>query len=321
MLRKALVVGIDGYPTAPLTGCVNDANKMIEVLKRNQDGSPNFECRPLLAPSQDITRTILRKKIEELFAQPADVALFYFSGHGTENNLGGFLVTQDAKKYDEGVAMHDILAHANKSPVHEVVIILDCCNSGAFGAIPAINNNNNQAILREGISVLTASRSLESAVEVNGNGIFTTLVYDALNGGAADIMGNVTVASIYAYADQILGAWNQRPLFKSHVSQLLPLRTCHPQVELPILRLLPEYFHTSDYEYPLDPSYEPDNKGLVPKNERHQQIFGHLQKYRAAQLVVPIGEEHMYFAAMNNKSCKLTSLGKFYWSLANMGKI
>ncbi len=318
-MRRALIVGIDAYQMSPLAGCVNDANAIASILAKHQDGSPNFECKKLLAPTQTITRPILKQHIEELFSHEADVALFYFSGHGTENNLGGFLVTPDAKRYDEGVAMHDVLRLANNSRVHEVVIILDCCHSGALGTVPALGND--QAVLREGVSVLTASRASQSAIEVNGSGIFTTLICAALNGGASDVIGNVTVASIYAYADQTFGAWDQRPLFKSHVAKLLPLRKCNPQVELRILRLLPQYFPTSDYVYPLDPSYEPDNKELAPKNEKHQEIFAHLQKYRAAHLVVPVGEDHMYFAAMNSKSCKLTPLGQFYWALANMGKI
>src|SRR6266487_659859 len=185
-MRRALIVGIDAYPTSPLTGCVNDATAIANILTKHQDRSPNFECKKLLAPTQTITRPALKQHIEELFSHEADVALFYFSGHGTENNLGGFLVTPDAKQYDEGVAMQDVLSLANKSRVHEVVIILDCCHSGAFGAVPALKND--QAVLREGVSVLTASRASQSAIEVNGSGIFTTLICAAFNGGASDVI-------------------------------------------------------------------------------------------------------------------------------------
>src|SRR6266851_2118095 len=235
-MRKALIVGIDDYPTAPLSGCVNDANKMEEVLKKHQDGSRNFDCKKLITPDHRITRSSLKRHVEDLFAYQTDVALFFFSGHGTENNLGGYLVTQDAKAYDEGFSMQEVLTLANISKAHEVVIILDCCYSGAFGKVPTINNN--AVNLREGISVLTASSADQPSIEINGNGIFTNLVYEALQGGASDVLGNVTVASVYAYTDQILGAWDQRPLLKSHVSKLLPLRRCRPQVDPSILRLL-----------------------------------------------------------------------------------
>jgi hypothetical protein len=38
-MRKALLVGINNYPTSPLTGCVNDANSIANVLESNGDGS------------------------------------------------------------------------------------------------------------------------------------------------------------------------------------------------------------------------------------------------------------------------------------------
>lgn len=317
-MRRALIVGIDDYQFSPLSGCINDAYKMSEILTRNQNGSPNFDCKEIVSSEITITRSLLKEKIEELFSHEADVALFYFSGHGTANNLGGFLVTQDADRYDEGVSMTDILTFANQSKdkIKEVVIILDCCHSGALGNTPAINND--QTSLREGITILTASRSSQYAMEVGGGGVFTSLVHEALNGGAADVVGNVTVASVYGYADQTLGAWDQRPLFKSHVSKLLPIRNCNPKVPLEILRLLPRYFPTLDYQYPLDRSYEPD---VEPQHEGNQEIFSHLQKLRSAGLVEPIGEEHMYYAALNNKPCELTPLGRFYWSLVNAGKL
>ena len=158
------------------------------------------------------------ERLERLFSTPAEVALFYFSGHGTEeNNLDGYLVTPDASQYREGVAMGEVLALATQSPVHEIVVIIDCCNSGHLGSLPVVDNQ--KSILREGISVLTASRSNEPAVEKAGRGLFTALVCDALDGGASDVLGTVSAASVYAYVDQALGAWDQRPLLKAHVSR------------------------------------------------------------------------------------------------------
>jgi Caspase domain len=315
-MRRALLVGIDEYATSPLSGCVNDAKRITALLERHHDGSPNFNCRALVAPPTSINRATLRKAVEELFEGESDVALLFFAGHGTINNLGGFLVTQDAKRYDEGVALTDVLTFANNSKARERVIILDSCHSGALGQIPAISNET--AVLREGVSVLSAARDTEFAMEKDGGGLFTGLVCDALAGGAADVCGKVTTASVYAYVDQALGAWQQRPLFKSHVSKLISLRSCAPDVLPEILRLLPRYFPDPTQEFLLDPSYEPDAE---PDHPEHEEIFGHLQKLRATRLVEPVGEEHMYYAAMNSKSCRLTALGRFYWHLANTGKV
>lgn len=316
MLKLALLVGVDDYQHSPLSGCVNDATRMHDLLRRNLDATPNFDCKKLLAPHDKVTRPILKQAVENLFTRRADVALFFFAGHGTANNLGGFLVTQDAQTYDEGLSLTDVLIMANNSPARERIIILDSCHSGAMGQLPAINND--AAMLKEGVSILSACRESEMAVEHGGGGLFTSLVCDALRGGAADVCGKVTLAGIYAYVDEALGGWDQRPLFKIHVSKLVPIRTCSSAVELEVLRLLPKYFRSPYDECPLDPSYEPDAE---PSDPEHEEIFGHLQDMRAARLVEPVGEKHMYHAAINSKCCKLTALGVHYWHLANSGKI
>ena len=118
-MRKALFVGIDDYPGSPLSGCVHDATRMHDLLRLQHDGSPNFGCRKILSSEEKITRPILREAIDELFKGDPDVALLFFAGHGTVNNLGGYLVTPDAKKYDEGIPMVDVLTLANKSSAHE----------------------------------------------------------------------------------------------------------------------------------------------------------------------------------------------------------
>ena len=73
-----------------------------------------------------------------------------------------------------------------------------------------------------------------------------------------------------------------------------------------------------DQEFALDPEYEPESDN--PSQEKTKK-FAILQKFNRVNLVVPVGEEHMYFAAMNSKSCKLTDLGKHYWKLVKKGRI
>jgi hypothetical protein len=315
-MRRALIVGIDSYKDSPLTGCVNDAHRIGELLARNADGSPNFDCRYLVSSATSIDRRTLANAVEELFATETDIAAFYYSGHGAIDLSGGYLLTPDAEVYSDGYAMRDLLAHAAKSLVREIIIILDCCYSGEFGNLS--ETGNEQALLREGVALLAASRSYESAIEVGGAGLFTGLVCDGLEGGAADILGRVTVGSLYAHVDMALSAWHQRPLLKAYLSRFTPLRWCEPHVDAAIIRLLPTYFPAVDHELPLDPSYEPDAE---PKDEKNERTFAHLQKLRDARLLVPVGEKHLYYAAVNSKACKLTTLGQFYWQLANQGRI
>jgi hypothetical protein len=165
-------------------------------------------------------------------------------------------------------------------------------------------------------------------MEVNGSGVFTTLVVDALQGGASDLRGHITPGGIYSYVDQALGAWDQRPIFKTNVTRFTSLRTITPPVPLSTLRKICEYFPNPEDEHKLDPSYEFTNSKTIdhpvfepyakPENVSK---FKDLQKFAGVGLVKPIDEEHMYFAAMNSKSCRLTALGYQYWRLIKEKKI
>jgi hypothetical protein len=316
-MRKALIVGINEYDYgSTLNGCVNDATKLARLLGRNEDGSINFENQILLAPPDKITKQILKEKIEELFKYDADIALLYFSGHGSKSVIDGYLVAKDTKTYDDGLSMHTILSLADKAPIREIVIILDCCFSGTFGSdsIAAAG----KSILREGISILTASGSSQTSKEVGGAGVFTSLICDALEGGAADVCGLINVAGLYTYVDQTLGAWDQRPMLKANVSKLISVRQVKPQVEMSILRTLEEYFPNPNIEYSLDPSYE-KTAGLG--NLANELIFSHLQQYRDSRLLIPVNATSMFEAAMNSKSCRLTPLGRFYAKLVMSGRL
>ncbi len=329
-LRKAaLIVGIDDYSISPLSGCVNDALAIAALLTSNHDGSPGFACDMLLAPRGGppntppvVTRSILRSKLKELLAKQVDMFVFYFSGHGTVTDRGGLLVTQDCEKHDEGIMMAEVVSAANASDIPQITIIVDACYSGKLGDVPGINDGH--ALLNAGVSILAASSPAEAAIERGGRGVFTSLVCGALEGGAADVMGEVTAASIYAYCEQALGPLDQRPMFKANVSRLSPLRTAAPGVPAEKLRKLKDYFATADGEHQLDPAYEPDPthhpENTVPDLQK-QAIFKDLQRFNRARLLLPVGHDDMFWAAIGSMSCKLTPLGKFYWKLSKDGRI
>lgn len=323
-MKKALIIGINDYLSAPLTGCVNDAYAVKAIIERNGDGSPNFD---VVLEINIKTKSELKTSIIDLFKGNADTCLFYFSGHGYLDELGGgYLVTPDAQSNDLGVSMDEILKFANNSKCKNKVIVLDCCHSGAFGT-PALSNSVAQ--IGEGISILTASRENEAALEnVGGHGVFTTLFLEALKGGAADLRGHITPGSVYAFIDQALGAWDQRPVFKTNINKFISLRQVDSQIPLGTLREMATIFKNPSDEVDLDPSFEFTNDSSIqhdyvkPYAEKHNvELFKKLQQMNRVGLVTPVDEEHMYFAAMNSKSCKLTALGHHYWRLVKDRRI
>jgi len=313
-MSRALIVGIDDYPSCRLQCCVKDAQAVAGLLARNADGSPNFAVRLETSP---LKKGKLREIISSFFEAEDAISLFYFAGHGFLNEYGGYIVTPDYANYDEGISMSDILTIINDSKAIDKIVILDCCHSGNMGSKPEISHDTVVHI-GKGVTILTASGSHEKALEINGHGLFTNLLLAALDGGAADLRGKITIGSIYAYIDLAMGLLGQRPSFKSNITKFVPLRTAEPPIPQATLRKLIEYFITPETEFPLDPSYEYTAKEAIPE---HTVIFQDLQKHERVGLVVPVNEQFMYYAAMNSKSCKLTALGKHYWILAKENKI
>ena len=233
-------------------------------------------------------------------------------------------MTPDYSENDYGVSLSDLLDIANRSNCKNRIIILDSCHSGFMGSINT--NGQNTAVIKEGVTILTASRSSEPAMEIDGHGMFTTLLLEALSGAAADITGNITPGGVYSYIDKALGAWDQRPVFKTNITQFTSLKKVKPQVDSSIIRKLCNYFDSEDYELPLDPSYEKTNSPDYPHeiiepyaNKERIEVFSDLQQLEGIGFVIPVGEQHMYFAAMNSKACRLTPIGKQYWRLVNKG--
>lgn len=324
-MRIALIVGVNHYDhVSPLFGCVDDAYAVKSVLARHDGGAVNFDCMLLTGtgPTDRVERGELRNSIEKLFKTEAEIALLYFAGHGYIDSAGGYILASDAKRGDEGVSLTDILTLANKSPATNKVIILDSCHSGIAGDAPT---GGQVATLSEGVTVLTASTKDQYATEENGRGVFTTLLVDALSGSAANLTGDITPGSVYAHIDQSLGAWEQRPVFKTNVKRFVSLRTAAPPIPTEELRRITEFFPAAGAEFPLDPSYEPEMKGrdpgMPPPDAENTRKFAVLQRYNRLNLLVPVGAPHMWNAAMESKSCRLTALGEHYRRLVEKNRI
>ncbi|RZO61680.1 MAG: caspase family protein [Sandaracinaceae bacterium] len=324
-MRKALAVGINYYEHgSPLFGCVDDAYSVKSAIERHSDGTVNFDVRLLsgTGPSDTVSRRELKDAVSELFAGDSETALFYFAGHGYLESTGGYLLTSESASGDEGLALNEVLTLANQSTASNRIIVLDSCHSGIAGSRPTTGGT---AELAEGMTILTASTADQYASEENGAGVFTGLFVDALAGAAANLVGDITPGSVYAHIDQSLGAWEQRPVFKTNVKSFVSLRKVQPSVEPGDLRQIASLFPKPGYEFPLDPSYEPEPNGrpdgAPAPDPDHVRTFAVLQKYNRVNLLVPVGAPHMWHAAINSKSCKLTALGEHYRRLVERNRI
>lgn len=316
-MRKALCVGIDSYQfISDLHGCVNDANAVKSALERNGDGTLNFQTQIMCATSEEsyITRANLKDAIQKLFNDDSEIAVFYYAGHGSYDSLGGYLCTSEVGRADDGLSLNDVMGIVSESKAKNKVVILDSCHSGYAASSTEMQN---YSVLKSGTTILAACDEKQYSSEEHGHGVFTTLLIEALYGGAMNLLGEVSPGSIYSYIDRSLGGWDQRPVFKANIKTFVSLRRNSPSIEITELRRIIEIFPTPYDEFALDPTYETDKheSDIKEINREHEAVFKTLQKYVKLNLVIPVGAEHMYYAAINHKSCKLTAQGQHYWNL------
>ncbi|MCK1793442.1 caspase family protein [Pseudomonas violetae] len=317
-MRKGLFIGINNYHyVSSLNGCNNDAMAMASVLKTNANGDPNFKNVVLTSAEDCLSREKIENQIRELFSGDCNVALLYFAGHGAYDQDAdeGMLLPQDYKTGKDGIRISDILNWASKATkIKNKVLILDCCQAGSAGEVRALRSETS--MVGEGMTILTACKKEEPAMEGANHGVFTGLLLQALHGGAANILGKITPGSLYSFVDNALDAWEQRPVFKTNVSQFISLREVSPLIPKEILRKLPDWFAEAESVFALDPSYEPTESNFNPA---HGEVFAQLQKCNRHSLVEPVDAEHMYYAALHSSGCRLTALGAYYRELALKG--
>jgi hypothetical protein len=322
-MKKALIVGVDHYndPIQNLDGCNAAAEAVSQLLKKNYSvdsevGEPNFDCRVLISdpcePKKRLTRNILRTQVKQLFEDDnADLALFFYSGYGFENSLGGYLMTQDAEEHEEGIAFDDIMIYANNSSVKEIIIVLDC----HFEKPPEESESqlSKFAALRKGISILTIESLITNKNSASYSPFFPELFCHVLaSGGDNDVLGDVTLSEVYTYTNRILQPLGFGVTFKSNASSMAVLRKAKPQIDYNILQKMSHYFPSSHFRVPLDPECL---RSQSSTNEAKIKVYKDLQKMVRCGLVKPINEEHMYYAALHNEHCGLTEKGKQYWFL------
>jgi WD40 repeat protein len=135
--NRAVIIGINQYGSgiAPLQTAVNDAKKLIEIL-RQKHGYQVWVLLDEIATLNNIDRLLQETLPKQV--KPGDRLLFYFAGHGIalngDDGPEGYLIPQDAKlgnidTYLPMTQLHDCLS---KLPCRHFLGILDCCFAGAF---------------------------------------------------------------------------------------------------------------------------------------------------------------------------------------------
>jgi len=158
------------------------------------------------------TSSEVQRNINQVLSQADrdDLVLIYFSGHGKLNRIGQLhLATVDTvldTLESTSVPVQVIKNFIDVSPSSTVILILDCCYSGAIGAAFSRSSTDDQLQLMSGgrgTYIMTASTGVQVAVEKEGEqyGVFTKQLIDGIEGDEADADGDgyITMDELYAY--------------------------------------------------------------------------------------------------------------------------
>jgi glycogen debranching enzyme len=212
--RAALVIACTEFEDKhlqELTSPRQDATALADVLSNPHLGG--FEVEVILNPTSHAARV----RIEAFYTdrKKDDLLLLYFSGHGIKDDSGQlYLATPDTQRRllrATSVPASFVNEAMNASFSRRQVLILDCCNSGAF-AKGLVSKGSLDLNLREqfqgtGRVVLTASNAVQFAFEGEDSGgraassVFTRHLVAGIRTGDADTDGDgwVSLDELYDY--------------------------------------------------------------------------------------------------------------------------
>lgn len=227
--RLALLVATSHYDDPAfeqLRGATGDVEALKKVLADPSIGE--FEIAGSLT---DRAKPEVEEAIAEFFSsgRPQDLLLLYLSGHGvlSENRKHWYFATANTKRRNlDTTALWDewLKARMANSRSNSIVLILDCCHSGAF--IEGRRAKGDREVHVEdhfstggaGRVTLTASTALEYAFEAEATAqdlgslepgsLFTKHLVKGLDSRAADVDmdGHVSIDELFRYVEKKLQA-------------------------------------------------------------------------------------------------------------------
>ena len=177
---------------------VKDAEDISTTL--NVDSKLYDEVQVSVLRNDEVSTSSLRRQMKSFLrkAGPDDTIIVFGAGHGVRDPDGEYyFLTSDATPEDPyaGVSRHDIeqLVTWSQLKAHRRILLLDTCQSGRGSADESSRGGqgyftsgdieNALAATGGGVYILAGSTEAGSALEANGNGLFTAGVLAALKGG------------------------------------------------------------------------------------------------------------------------------------------
>ena len=228
--RWAVVIGVNGFvdrKIPPLRYCVADARLVVKTLIERcgfeeehilliADDQP-LDLRPMKLSLQNQVPTWLKQ------AQPGDMFIIYFSGHGFLDARGvGYLAAQDCELANLGLTalrIDELREGLRQCKATQKLLVLDSCHAGGEkggGPVSASSQvlaevfNHAQGL----VTLASCSKDQTSREwEAKGHGLFTYFLAEGLTvKGDADGNGVVDSDELYNYVCEKVILTGQREL-------------------------------------------------------------------------------------------------------------
>ncbi len=240
----AVIVGVSDYSDdqnksgwGDLRFCDDDATHLKNFLQSPKGGKlPDEQVKFLL--NDEATRANILAAADELYmkANPNDLIIFYFSGHGGPNIFAG---------HDGSVSHTELKKIIAASGVNKRLCIADACYSGTFNSEDVkerrklTEDEMNQKYYdhlgrtSQGMALFMSSASNETSLEMGSlqQGAFTYHYVEGLK-GAADANGDkiITVSELYKYVSEKVATTtydHQHPQLRGIFDHDMPVGVTH----------------------------------------------------------------------------------------------
>ncbi len=208
--QVAVVIGIDSYRRWPaLAGAAGDARRVGDYLR-----SRGFD-EVIEVYDEQATRQRMMQVLGNELGEHVDensMVFIYFAGHGQTETLPGgakrgYLIPWDADDdvFSSGISMDTVRDLSNRMTAKHVLYAIDACYSGlaltrGISIPPKTSGYLRKVTKMRAVQILAAGSEGEQAVEVGGQGLFTTYLLRGIQGEAdLDGDGAVTAREIGAY--------------------------------------------------------------------------------------------------------------------------
>lgn len=217
-MKHALLIATESYADARiprLMSPVDDASALAALLADPSIGGYDVEVLSD-ASARDVRLGIGRVLSD---ADADDTVLIHLSGHGVNAESGFLYCPADADPEwlnATGVAGSYLRWEMNHSSSRRLVVLVDCCFSGAFGddlvakALPT--SSMRSELDGVGRAIITSSTAVQQSFELDGgtgwSSVFTRAVVDGIETGDADTNrdGIISLQELYNYAYEVVRA-------------------------------------------------------------------------------------------------------------------